>query len=299
MQKLEKILVVLDDRKEEQPALNRAAYLAKAVNASLHLYMCAYDPSISIATFLSGKQKKAFAQTIIEGTDVLVDKLAQRYINEGLTVTYEVAWERHPVDALIVQCEKEDYDLVMKHTAKRANAVFNQFDWSLMRYCPCPVLIVKDGQWDEVGQVLAAVDAAPESELDQQLNDAVLSTASFLAEQLAFELHIVTAYPAPPVFAPVSAIPKQQVDYRAKMKAMVESNIASMAEVRGLAVDHTHAEEGPVDWVVPNVSRDLVAEFVVLGNVSRQGRAGLSIGSVAEATLDALDTNVLMVRIGE
>ena len=72
MHKLEKILVILDNQQEDQPALTRAAYLAKAAGASMHLFMCAYDPSIAIATFLSGKQKKTFAQTIIEGTDVMV-----------------------------------------------------------------------------------------------------------------------------------------------------------------------------------------------------------------------------------
>lgn len=298
MQKLEKILVVLDDQQEDQPALTRAAYLAKAAGASMHLFMCAYDPSIAIATFLSGKQKKTFAQTIIEGTDVMVGQLAKQYIDQGIPVTHDVVWERHPIDALISLCEKEDFDLVMKHTS-RANAVFNQFDWSLMRYCPCPVMIVKDGQWDEVGQVLAAVDAAPETDLQQRLNKAVLDSAALLAEQLNFELHLVTAYPAPPVFAPVSVVVQQQVNYRSKMSAMVERNLAEMAEAQGIAIENAHAEEGPVDWVVPKVSRELVAEFVVMGNVSRQGKAGLSIGSVAEPTLDALDTNVLMVRIDD
>ena len=63
--------------------------------------------------------------------------------------------------------------------------------------------------------------------------------------------------------------------------------------------DYWHCIEGPVDWVVARVSVDLVAEFVVLGNVSRQGIAGLSLGSTAESNLDALNTNVLMVRVTE
>lgn len=299
MQKLDKILVVLDDRQEEQPALNRAAYLAKAAGASLHLYMCAYDPSISIAAFLSGRQKRTFVQTTIEETEAVVAAMAERYQDDDIEVTYDVAWERHPADALISLCESGGYDLVMKHAASRTNTLFNQFDWTLMRYCPCPVMIVKDGQWDEVGQVLAAVDAAPETEAHKKLNEIVLERAGFLADLLSFELHLVTAYPAPPVFAPVSSIPKQQLDYRSKMRAMVESNLAAMAEDKEIAIANTHAEEGPVDWVVPKVSRDLVAEFVVIGNVSREGKAGLSIGSVAEATLDAVDTNVLMVRMSE
>lgn len=71
---------------------------------------------------------------------------------------------------------------------------------------------------------------------------------------------------------------------------------AYLASRYGVPDDRIHALEGPVGWVVPEVSRELIAEFVVLGNVSREGKAGVSIGSTAESTLDALNTNVLIVK---
>ncbi len=301
MRKLENILVVLDAQQEKQPALTRAAFLSEATGASLHLFMCAYDAAIGIATFLSGGQKENFIKILVDGSEVLVSRLAQSYIDQGINVTYEVVWDRHPVEAIIAQCDKSDFDLVMKHARHhtRADAMFNHIDWNLMRYSPYPVMLVKDGQWDEVGQVLAAVDAAPETELHKKLNEAVLDRASFLANALNFELHLVTAYPAPPVFAPVSVAVQQQVNYRSKMRGMVEEHLATLADQYGVIEERVHAVEGPVDWVVAQVSADLVAEFVVLGNVSRQGITGLSLGSTAESTLDALNTNVLMVRVTE
>jgi len=119
-------------------------------------------------------------QTIIDGSEVHVDKLAKPLIEKGLNVTCEVTWERHQADAVVELCESRSFDLVMKcaRNQTRADAMFK-----------------------------------------------------------------------------------------------------------------------PVDWVVPKIADDLVAEFVVLGNVSRQGKAGLTIGSTAESTLDALHTNVLMVRV--
>lgn len=174
--------------------------------------------------------------------------------------------------------------------------MFNPVDWNLMRSCPAPLMLVKDGHWDEVGQVLAAVDPAPEDDDQHRLNQSVLEQARSLADQLDFELHLVSAYPPPPVFAPVSVAVKQQVNYRSKMMAMVDENLEALASSYGVKQENLHASEGPVDWVVPKVADELVAEFVVLGNVARQGKSGLSIGSTAESTLDALNTNVLMVR---
>lgn len=295
------ILVVLDPQEEDQPALTRAAYLAKATGAKLHLFMCAYDAAVGIATFLTGGQRKTFVQTLVDGNEVMIQRLADALVKDGIDVSVEVVWERHLVEAVIAQCETQSFDLVMKHAKnqRRAEVMFNHHDWNLMRYCPYPLMLVKEGQWDEVGQVLAAIDPSPQSPAHQSLNEAVLQKASELAGALEFELHLVTAYPAPPVFAPVSVAVKQQVSYRTKMKALVHQNLDVLAAKYGLGQDHIHAMEGPVDWVVPQVSKELVAEFVVMGHVSRESKAGLSIGTAAESTLEALNTNVLVVRLPE
>lgn len=298
MKKLEKILVILDPQTEDQPALTRAVYLAKASGANLHLFMCAYDAAIDIASFFTGGQKESFIQTVVDGSSVLIERLAASARDAGLVITQEVVWDRHPTEAVLRACEADDFDLVMKRArhANRADSIFNHADWNLMRYCPHPILLVKDGQWDDVGQVLAAVDAAPKSEKERRLNKAVLEEASYLAEMLQFELHLVSAYPAPPVYAPVSVAVQSQDTYRAKMSAMVVQHLNEMAGQFGIKPEATHAVEGPVDWVISQVSEKLVAEFVVMGNSSREGLAGISIGSTAEMTLDSLKTNVLIVR---
>ena len=76
MGKLDQILVIRDPQEEEQPALSRAAYLAEASGASLHLFMCAYDRAIGIASFLGG-QRKAYVQTMVDGSKLLAERLAE------------------------------------------------------------------------------------------------------------------------------------------------------------------------------------------------------------------------------
>ncbi len=301
MRKIEKIFVVLEAQQEEQPALIRAAYIAEATGASLHLFMCAYDTAIGIASFLSGKQKSIFVQTIVDGSRVMVQRLSDPLQEKGIDVTTETVWDRHPSDAIIKAAREGEYDLLMKYARHRtrADVMFNHIDWKLMRYSPCPVMLVKTGQWDDVGQVLAAIDAAPESTLHDSLYKAILERASYLAKQLDFDLHLVSAYPAPPVFVPLSKASESLLNYRSKMSRMVETNLNKLGEEYGVIGEHQHAIEGPVDWAIPKVSKDLVAEFVVMGNVSRDSVTGLSIGNTAESILDQLNTNVLMVRVSE
>ena len=300
MREIKNILVVLEPRQEDQPALSRAVYIAEATGASIHIFMCAYDTAIGIASFLSGGQKNTFIQTITDGSQVMIDRLAEPISAKGIAVTTEIAWDRHPSDAILKASKNGSYDLLMKFAQhqSRANAMFNHLDWNLMRYSPCPVMLVKTGQWDDVGQVLAAVHAAPD-EIHKTLNRAILDRASYLAKKLDFELHLVSAYPAPPVFVPVSKVTDVLSSYRTKMTAMVQTNLNKLGEQYGVQEEHQHAVEGPVEWAIPKVSEDLVAEFVVMGNVSRESLAGLSLGSTAETILDQLHTNVLMVRVSE
>lgn len=301
MRRLDQILVVLDPQEEKQPALDRAVYLAQQSGAHLHLFMCAYDVAIGIASFLTGGQKRNLEKTLLQGNESVVRELAADVGAKQIEVTWEVVWDRHPIEAILRCCHASQFDMVMKHARhhSRADAMFNHLDWNLMRYSPAAVMLVKDGQWDDVGQVLAAVDAAPETDLHEHLNRSVMDHAGLLAELLDFELHLVSAYPAPPVYAPVSVAVQSQVNYRAKMSGMVEQHLLELGARYAIPAERIHAVEGPVDWVVPKVSADLVAEFVVMGNVSREGLTGISIGSTAETTLDALNTNVLMARVSE
>lgn len=303
MRYIKKIFVVIESSLERQPALDRAVFVAQATGASLHLFLCAYDRSIGIATFLSGSQRSTFIETIVDGSRVKVERLAGTInISENssqIEVSTEAVWNRHPSDAIIEAVSDGDFDLLVKcsrsHLPK--GRMFNHVDWNLMRYSPCPVMLVKTGQWDDVGQVLAAVNVAPGNESHATLNRIILEHASYLAAKLKFELHLVCAYPAPPVFVPVSKASNSLQNYRKKMSQMVNKNLKMFGEQYNVLEQHLHAIEGPVDWVIPKVSEDLVAEFVVMGNVSRQSLTGISIGSAAESILDELKTNVLMVRI--
>ena len=298
MHELNNILVILDPSQDEQPALTRAAYLAEASGACLHLFLCAYDKAVGIATFLSGRQRDSFIRTVVDGSKVMVERLAAPLAQRGIELTQEVIWDKHPTDRILARCEEGNYDLVVKQAQHyyRADAMFNHMDWDLLCYSPSPVMLVKDGQWDDVGQVLAAIDPSPEDDFHQNLNQRILKLSNSLAQLLNFELHLVSAYPAPPVFAPVSTVVQSQLNYRSKMSAMVEEYLFSLAAQYGITTEHVHAIEGPTDWAIASVSKDLFVEFVVMGNVSRPGMAGLSVGSSAEAALDALETNVLMVR---
>lgn len=294
-----KIFVVMEPQQQDQPALARAAYLAKATGASLHLFLCAYDTAIGIATFISLSQKENIIRTVVDGNRVMVERLKAPIEKDGIDITYEVVWDRHPAAAIINALNRTDCDLIMKLAKGHSHVpevLFTHVDWNILRYSHCPALLVKTGQWDDVGQVLAAVNAAPEDEPHQRLNTMILDASAELARVLDFELHIVSAYPAPPVFVPIGVGVAAPINYRKKMSQMVITNVGKLAAAYGVPEAHVHATEGPVDWVIPMVSKSIVAEFVVMGTLARERAVGMTMGNTAENILDELNCDVLVVK---
>jgi len=294
-----KIFVVLEPQQQEQLAFNRAVYLAKATGASLHLFVCAYDIAIGIATFLSGAQRENIIRTVIDGNKVMVETLARKLKSDDIEVTTEVIWRRQASESIITALKDSGCDLLIKKAklhSRVQEVIFSHIDWNILRFATCPVLLVKNGQWDEIGQVLAAVNAAPEDAVHTELNNKILEAARYLASKLDFELHLVSAYPAPPIYLPMSSDGKNPVNYRKKMSKMVADNTGKFARQFSVEDEHVHLVEGPVDWVIPTVSRDIVAEFVVMGTVARQRMGGMALGNTAEHILDELNCDVLVLK---
>ncbi|MCY1558800.1 Universal stress protein E [compost metagenome] len=59
---------------------------------------------------------------------------------------------------------------------------------------------------------------------------------------------------------------------------------------------HLHIEEGPADVLIPYMARRLQAAVTVIGTVARSGLSGVLIGNTAEAVLDTLESDVLVLK---
>jgi universal stress protein E len=296
---LRNIFVILDQQKEEQPALDRARLLARTTGASLHLFICAYDLAVGIATFFSRSEKGRFIRTIVDGNKALVERLTQGFEAEGIALTTEVVWDRRPAEAMMKSINGSKADLVVKRARSQnqvKEAIFSHVDRHILRCSPCPVLLVKSREPKESRLLLAAVNSAPEDSAHEKLNELILRTSRHLADSLGFEMHLVSAYPAPPAHFPPSLEGETPANYRKKMSQMVNKNVGSFAKEYAVTSEHVHCIEGPVDWAIPMVSDKISADFVVIVTVARQRVDGLALGNTAEHILDELDCDVLVLK---
>jgi len=279
MSSIKRILVVIEPTAETDPveslAMRRACLIADRVGADLHLLIC--DKRLDHSELLTALKHDLQA--------------------EDFNVTAEQAWDESLHQNIVKVQQREGSDLVIKQhfpDNPLKKALLTPADWKLLRYCPCPVLMVKTDRSWKGGAVLAAVDVGNPDGEHTALHYAIVGRGFEFAEMTVGELHVITAHPAPMLSAadPVYQIPPQvEARYREQCLAFqTEFDIDNA---------HLHIAEGPADVLIPFTAHHLQAVVTVIGSVGRTGFSGALIGNTAEVVLDSLESDVLVLKSEE
>jgi universal stress protein E len=288
------ILVVIDQTAgAHQPALARAAWLAKQAGARVELFACAYDPDVDsrhLATVWT-PEPSAREQLLLRLRKSLED-LAAPLRKQGLKVTVDAAWD-HPFETAIVKkAGANDYWLVAKDTHHHnllQRTLLTNVDWHLIRDCPAPLLLVKDRSLAAEPNVLAAVDPLNEHDKPAALDDRIFGFAADLARVLRGHLHVVHSY-ATPMGAelPPNVVEIIAQEHRAAMTRFLDSH-----PVLG---GRSHLYEGLAHECLQKAAKEYGADFMVMGAVARRGLERLFIGSTAERVLDRLPCDLVIIK---
>jgi universal stress protein E len=215
-------------------------------------------------------------------TDVTVDRSHREIVRR-------VAQKAH--DLVIVSAER---------AAGLRNAVFGDFGTSLMRYCPCPVWILRPEQAVPCARILAAVGAGTDPG-SRDVNGRIVALGAALARSHDAELHIVHAWtPAGEDAALLTneisdetregIIRRNETAHRCAINALL-----SRFPVDGL--DHqVHLPRGLPQQAIVALAGRLDADVVVMGSNSRTGLPRLLLGNPAVTVFGTVGCSVLSVN---
>ncbi|WP_313513461.1 universal stress protein [Pseudomonas sp.] len=272
MQAIRSILVVIQPDQTGDLALKRARLIAGVTQSHLHLLVC------------DNKRQHT----------IYLNELVGELERDGYRATAQQAWQENLHQTVINVQQAEGCGLVIKQQVPEnalKRLLLTPEDWKLLRHCPAPVLMVKTDRLWTGGKVLAAVDVGNADGEHRTLHASIISHAYDIAGLASGSLHVVSAHPAAML---ASADPTFQLSetiearYRDACKAFQADY-----EIPG---ERLHICEGPADVVIPQVASRLNAVVTVLGTVARSGFSGALIGNTAEVVLDALDSDVLVLK---
>lgn len=309
MKRLDRILAVLDPTTETQPALAKAATLARRSGATLELFICDFDPSLSGRPFFDTDKLRQLREEFVSERLEYLEEIAEDLRGEELAVETHVHWDNPTYRGIVRRVEESSPDLVVKdshfHTVLR-RTLFTNTDWSLIRTCPAPLLLAKPGDWPDTPRVLAALDPEHLGDKPAALDHDILEWAALIAARMGGEVHAVHSFFPAALLATTSTLAGMPMVAGATATGIVDAErkriagmLASIVAAHAVDPARVHLEQGAANEVLPRVADSLRAAVIVMGAVSRSRLQEVFLGSTAERVLDRIGCDVLVVKPGD
>ena len=303
--KFNNILVVLNPENEKQYALARAVRLAQeqksAEKVKITAFLAVYDFSYEMSALLSSEEREEMHRNVIEQRKLAIQPYFEKYADDSVEFEATVVWDNNEAEAIAQQVELHHYDLVVKYTKEQESLkslLFTPVDWQLLRKCPVPILIVKDGDWKHQRRILVAVNVSDdENENHSSFNDELVSLSMDLADSLERgNIHLVSVYPPTPINMAIDLPEFSTATNSHGVRGQYLINMKALRQKYGINEDHTHVLEGFPEEVIPQVASQLEAELVILGTIGRTGLSAAFLGNTAEHVISQLNCNLLAIK---
>ncbi len=304
MKGISRILVVIDPTVTEQPALERAAWLAKSAGAELELLVCYYNEYLSGDRLFDSPSLEKARKEIIDGQAKHLEELAEPIRSNGVVVKTSAVWD-HPLhEGVVRHAVNNDADIVVKdthHHSAFTRALLTNTDWNLIRTCPKPLWLVKPSELGAPPVFVASIDPMNEHDKPAALDDEILQLTKTLADAVGASVHafhsydprIAVATASANAYIPVS-LPFDEIEQQ--MHEEHKKRFIEITSYHSIADDHAHLVAGMTHEELPEIAEKLDADVVVMGAVARNRWKRLFIGATAERTLEHLPCDLLIVK---
>lgn len=262
------IFVVYDPTRDDQLALARAAVVAAETSARVHVFACIHEDLGSAADRAQEIRSRLAAQR--EQLDAAVAPL----LEQGITAGTEVEWDRDWYHAVVRASIRAHADVVFKSSYRHtvSQRVLNRTsDFTLIRECLCPVLLVKEDTPRNVRKVLAAIDIREGKNGYEKLNQRIIDFTRRVMDSASAEVHFINAH------RDLGSFPDRN--------ALIRNC--------GVDSDRIHIKLGRPEDVIAENARGLDVSLVVVGNSARSGLSALVNGNTVEKVVDKLQCDIL------
>jgi len=304
MHELTKILSVIDPTVKDQPAMHRAAWLARNTGAELELLVCYYNEYLSGDRLFDSPSLEKARNEVIGSHSKHLEEMAEPLRRDGVVVTTSAVWDHPLYEGIVRHVVASGADIVVKdthHHSAVARALLTNTDWNLIRTCPMPLWLVKPQAIAAKPVFVAAIDPMHQHDKPAALDDEILHISKYLAEDTGADVHAFHAYDpriavataTANAYIPVS-LPFDEIEQQ--MHEDHQKRFREITEFHKIDDDHAHLVAGLTHEELPSIADQLKADVVVMGAVARNRWKRLFIGATAERTLEHLPCDLLIIK---
>jgi universal stress protein E len=302
MPAIRKILVAVKDlQARSQPAVLKAAQVARYCGASLELFHTLTTPLYADLYAFGAQSLETLEADLRQQALRRLETMADRLRQHGIRVTISAEWDFPAYEAVIRRAQRIKADLIVaaRHAGRFiAPWLLRLTDWELVRLSPIPVLLVKKATAYRHPAVLVAIDPGHAYSKPLQLDKQLTDLAESLSAGLHGTLHAVHAYARVPIEYIQTQRMSPRLLQRIQRQAERSARLRMARALRGTGVSQSRrylVGAHPIDAILSAAARTRSA-LVVMGAVSRSGLKNVLIGNTAERILDELACDILVVK---
>lgn len=199
----ERLMLIASPLMKRTPAFERAAALAQATGATLHIVAFDYLDGLASAGLIHDRMLDEMRDSYLPLHREWLEEQADLIRIEGLMVTTEVMWVTRPLTEILEHLREIRPSMVIKdleHESWLKRVMFTPLDVRLLLDCPVPLHLVSKLDHTLPRKILAAVDPFRTEEHFEGINDSIIASAEKLAAQCDAQLHLLYAYDLTYVF---------------------------------------------------------------------------------------------------
>ncbi len=289
------LVAVRDPGMRKQTALRKAATIAVATGAQVTLFHAFSTPFPMPRPMPSDPDEVLRAVATLRREQLL--KLSRPLRSRGIKVHCEVVWDFPPAHAIVRQVVSSKPDLVVAEShrhSRLARWFLANSDWELIRECPCPVWFVKNERLPKRSLVLTAIDPTHAHAKPSGLDDRLLQATASVTQQLGGRVAVIHVEDIGETLLP--RLSARRPSKPGASAAVTQATIGRLAKRNRVAAAIPVLRRGIAAEVLVASAAELKADLLVMGAVSRSGLSHVHIGNTAEAVIDAVTCDVLIVK---
>ncbi|MBH3404180.1 universal stress protein [Pseudomonas glycinae] len=294
-------MLVASPLMENNPAFDRAAALAKAAGAALHIVAFDYLEGLATASMVNEQALEQMRIGYIERHRQWLEERAHSMRKLGVTVTTEVVWVERPLQEILIHLKEQPMAALIKALEPESflsRLMFTPLDIHLLRECPVPLHFVSHVGHALPRKILAAVDPFHRDGQYAGFNDRILREAAKLASLCNAELDVLYAHDLSSISADEFGFDNASAFFSSSAaKSLFDAQAEAfreLAERNGIPDERQHMVMGNPAKVLCSYAGGYDIDMIVMGRVGHRG-AGRLVGSTVEHLLYKIPCSVWVV----
>jgi universal stress protein E len=301
MSRPQRFMLVVSPLMQHSAAFDRAAALAKAEGAALHIVAFDYLEGLATAGLVNEQALAQLRVDYVERHRHWLEEQARPLRKIGVEVTTEAIWVERPLEEILIHLKEQPMDMLIKaleHESLLTRIMFTSIDVQLMRKSSVPLHFVSNVHHALPRKIVAAVDPLHHKDKKTGFNDRIISEAVSLAMGCNASVEVLYAHDLSMITSSEFGFGRGSSFFSSSMaKTMYDIQdeaFNELAERNGIPAGQRHLIMGNPAKVLASYADAHDIDVIVMGKVSPHGLDKL-IGSTVEHLLYKMPCSVLVV----